>query len=244
MHSSKLTLAFSILLIVSSQLCFNRATGLPWRAKSREDESDGLVADEEAWEEELDDIIMRKVLKQGREPLDIEGAAKSGRVTEKQDSEYNSNVGLEESNTPSELQIDSQETSRTRDPQTANQRIIVAGHILTKKVLTSLKKERKRKQQDRLLLLHRLYLFQKPQKMASTTSFQDFLNYLKGVGKRIKDFFTKHPVDVTMQGEADSTPSQERITDSEEESYVQMQEVRKALIQVILFDVLESMAKK
>ena len=239
MHSSKLTLAF-LSLIVLSKLSFDGTTGLPWLGNSNEAESDGLVAEGEALERQLNDIDMRKVLMQERELLVIDRTTESDRVTEKQDSADYSEVSLEESNPPSELQTECHETSGPTSPETTKQR--GAGHILTKKVLTLLRKERKRKEQERLLLLHRLYLFQKPQKMASATSFQDFLNYLKGVGRRIKDFFTKHPVDVMMQGEEDPELShdQEQITDADEESFAQMQEIKKALMQEILLDVLKS----
>ena len=225
MQCSKLDLTLAlVLLVVLSQLSFEGATGLPWLTKSAE--IDRHIKEDEAKDktraQEQDNFVkdLSEALKQDTAPL--KGEDTPGRS--KQDSMAN----------------------RAVDEQMSGHSVVQGvGKVdrkLTRKVLKALRKQRKRKRKEKMLSLHDLFLFQKPLTVASTTNFQDFVNYLKGVGRRIKDFFTKHPVMVQSASEDSVLNQDQSVAELEEKSDAQMQEIEEALIQEMLLNTLKSAA--
>ena len=215
-----------ILLVLLTQLSLKGATGLPWHVKS--DEIDGRVKEDDVRAQELKNIVKKlsDTLKQDAASLEGELTLATGKKTQPDTSE-----AIDEQNGGSGVVLD----------QTGSHESQQRNKVLTRKVLLALRKERERKRQEKELSLHSLYLFQKPQTTATATSFQDFLNYFKGVGQRIKDYFTKHPV-MTQESE-DSILSQEQpAAELEEESdrAAQVQDIEEAFIQEMALDILKS----
>ena len=215
-----------ILLVLVTQLSLKGATGLPWLVKS--DEIDGQVKEDEVLAQELKNIVkeLSDTLKQDAAPFEGEVTLATGKKTWEDTSE-----AIDEQKSGSSVVLDQ---ANSHENQQRNK-------VLTRKVLVALRKERERKRQEKELSLHSLYLFQKPQMTATATSFQDFLNYFRGVGQRIKDYFTKHPV-MTQEIE-DSILSQEQpVAKLEEESdhAAQMQDIEEALVQEMFLDILNS----
>ena len=218
MRHSKLMLALILLVVCQFSLA------LPWPV-----ESDRLVKEDPVRAQELEDVVneLSEALKQDTAPHSLrEGETEPG--IEKQAIAMNDDVNEQENSQPN-VQRDGYQTVSGFAEDAKSQR---NERRLTKKVLESLRKERERKEGDRLLQLHRLFLFQKPQmRTASAESFQDFINYFKGVGQRIKDFFTKYPVD------------HKQMAQVEEESDANVQEIEEALVQEMFLDLLKSMAR-
>ena len=218
-----------ILLVLLTQLSLKGATaGLPWLVKS--DEIDGQVKEDKARAQELKNIVkeLSDTLKQDVAPLEGEIKLATGKKTRQDDT----SEAMDEKKSGSSAVLD---RAVSHENQQRNK-------VLTRKVLVALRKERERKRQEKQLSLHRLYLFQKPQMTATATSFQDFLNYFEGVGKRVKDYFTKHPVMMTQESE-DSILSQEQpmaILEEESDHAAQEQDIQEALVQEMFLDILKS----
>ena len=223
------------LVLLTQLISLNRgATGLPQLVRSEYlDDTDGRVKDDkDRAHRELRYIVkeLSDALKQ-----DTEGEAtvaidkKSQQVTHEAIDEQNSG------NSPVHEQVG--------NLQRLNRK------VLTKKLLKALRKERKRRREEKKLLQRSLILFQKPQTKVTAASFQDFVNYFKGVGQKIKNFFTRHPVTVMQDsGSEDSILSQDHIpmAEFEEESdqhAAQLQEIEEALGQELVVDVLKSTVK-
>jgi hypothetical protein len=226
-----------VLLIVLSQLSLNGATGVPWPVKSESDDTDdGRV----------------------KEKSDKVGTHKEYIVKELSDTLEQDGAPLEEEAT---LAIDKrtlQDTDETIDEQVSRRSVVEdqvgsRGYeerqkkkILTKKLLKALRKARERRRQEKKLLQHNLFLFQKPQTLATAASFQDFLKYFKGVGHRIKEFFTRRPVMAQDGDSEDSILSQNlSVAELERESdqIAQRQEIEEALVQGIFRGILKSAVK-
>lgn len=233
----KLTLILLVLLI-TLLTSLKGATGLPWLVQSSE--SDGQVKEDKVRLEERKDIVnqMSDTLKQDvAQPAEEEDALTIATNTKTQPDSSQAMDKQESRSSMVEDRVGSHE-HRQRNK------------LLTSKILKALRKERERKRQEKELLLHRLFLFEKPQTAAKSTSFQDFLNYFKGVGKRIKDFFTRHPVASHDSDSDDSILMMSQdlpVVEDEEESVddaAQLQELEEALVQeLLLLDDLKSAVK-
>ena len=214
-----------VLLVVLNQLnSLTGATGpgLPWLVKSESDETDNR------WVKE--DTFVRDTLKQDAAPFegDLEATLAINKRTLQDTHEA---IDKQISRRSAQDQVGSQDKQRNK--------------ILTRKILKALRKERERKRQEKKLLLHRLYLFQKPQIIATTASFQDFLNYFKGVGRRIKEFFTRRPVMAQYSDSEDSKFNQDLSAaelEWESDHTAQRQETEEALVHAIFRDILKSAA--
>ena len=208
-----------VLLVVLNQLnSLKGATGLPWLVKSESDETDNR------WVKE--DTFMRDTLKQDAAPFEGEATLAIDKRTLQDTHEA---IDKQISRRSAQDQVGSQDKQRNK--------------ILTRKILKALRKERERKRQEKKLLLHRLYLFQKPQIIATTASFQDFLNYFKGVGRRIKEFFTRRPVMAQYSDSEDSKFNQDLSAaelEWESDHTAQRQETEE---HAIFRDILKSAAK-
>lgn len=223
------------LVLLTQLISLNRgATGLPQLVRSEYlDDTDGRVKDDkDRAHRELRYIVkeLSNALKQ-----DTEGEATVG-IDKK--SQQVTHEAIDEQNSGNSAVHD-----RVGNLQRLNRK------VLTKKLLKALRKERKRRREEKKLLQRSLILFQKPQTKATAAGFQDFVNYFKGVGQKIKNFFTRHPVTVTQDsGSEDSILSQDHIpmAEFEEESdqhAAQLQEIEEALGQELVVDVLKSAVK-
>ena len=220
-----------VLLVVVNQFSLKGATGLQWLVKSESDETDnGHVKEDQVGAQELKDIVkeLSDTLKQDA-PLEGETTLAMDKRT------------LQDTNEA----IDEQMSRRSAQDQVGSKGK-PRHKVLTRKILKALRKARERKRHDKKLLLHSLYLFQKPQTIATAASFQDFLDYFKGVGRRIKEFFTRRPVMAQDSDSEDSTLSQDLSAaelERESDHTAQQQEIEEALVHGMFRDILKFAAK-
>ena len=211
-----------VLLVVLNQLnSLKGATGLLWLVKSESDETDNRRVKE--------DTFVRDTLKQDAAPFEGEATLAIDKRTLQDTHEA---IDEQVSRRSAQDQVGSQDKQRNK--------------VLTRKILKALRKERERKRQEKKLLLHRLYLFQKPQIIATAASFHDFLNYFKGVGRRIKEFFTRRPVMAQYSDSEDSKFNQDLSAaelEWESDHTAQRQEIKEALVHGIIRDILKSAAR-
>ena len=242
MWSSKLKLAFLVLIV--SQISVEGATGLALKSA----ESNGRpivddVATEQGWTkaQKQENIVseISVALNQNTGPeqngdLDTGIKRKDSGVDDGLAGEQGSRVDTRKDGSHT---VKLKSTGRSRHRRS---------HL--KKMLESMRKQKRRREHEKNLIRHRLYLFQKPEvehKTVSTSnsaSIQDIVSYFKGVGRRIKAFFTRYPVAIQETGEPD-TAFNEELT-SQDESDAVAQEIEAVMQEIILQSMVKGVSKR